>query len=287
MHLMSFAKMVKSSAYILLSSSLLSQTYAQLPSRSWPGWEEISNIFVFGDSYSDTGFQVNGTQPNPSNPLGNPEFPGRTFSNGRNWVDFLSYTYNDSYVQTYNLAKGGASVDSFGLPNPFRPFDQQVEKFFLPSYAQNNTTLATWRSDNTLFTSFFGINDVNLFYKFNNATAVAAMIMSTYASLVEDLYQAGARNFLFMNVPPINRAPFTVNQGDMSKTFVEMNRVAVADFNMRITNMVGRLVEQHTDTTVFLFDTFRLFNAVLNEPESRKETAGYKDTTGFCFAYSA
>lgn len=269
---------------------------------SWPGWNSISNIFAFGDSYTATSFLPNGTQPSPANPLGNPAFPGRTFSNGRNWIDFLTYTYNDSLVFSYNMAMGGASVDSFGMPNPFRPFDQQVHNFFLPNYAQNASAgakKAQWEASNTLFTAFFGINDVNTSFRIGAAdmTALHTRIFATYAKLVDELYVAGARNFVFMNVPPVFRSPFIKSgamfggQGNTTSATADMlaeqSRVAIADFNMRLRNMVTRFTQQRTDATAFFFDTFTLFNDVLDNPESRPETANYTNTTGFCTTYSA
>ncbi|KAF2462825.1 uncharacterized protein BDR25DRAFT_386053 [Lindgomyces ingoldianus] len=271
---------------LFISLSILPQIQAQdSQSANWLGFDKISNLFIFGDSYTATGFNINGTQPNTANPLGNPAFPGLTFSNGRNWVDFLSLTYNASVVSTYNFAFPGAVVDGSITPNRFRPMKQQVHEFFLPNYAQNNTSKATWKSDNTLFASFFGINDVTGTYQTGNSTIHSAIIAS-YNSLVNELYAAGARNFLFLSVPAVHRSPLTMNQGSMSAQFVEMERVAIADFNMRIMNMVQRLVQQHTDVTAFFYDTFTLFNQVLDKPDVKPETEGLKNTTGFCFSYS-
>lgn len=263
----------------------LAPTNAQKPS-SWPGWSAISNIFVFGDSYTTTSFAINSTQPDEVNPLGNPAFPGRTFSNGRNWIDFLTYQYNDSLVFSYNFAFPGATVSSFGTKSQFRPMDQQVQQFFLPNYAQNVTAKkAQWKSNDTLFTSFFGINDVNASSKLGraNMTVLHTQIFATYAKLVDELYQAGARNFLFMNVPPVFRAPLNTAQGNSS---AEMNKLAIADFNMRLSNMVTRFLQQRTDATAFMLDTFTTFSGVLDNPKSRPETEGYTNTTGFCSTYS-
>ena len=52
------------------------------------------------------------TQPSLGNPLGNPPYPGYTSSNGPNWVDYLTVKYNQSLVETYNIAFGGATIDS-------------------------------------------------------------------------------------------------------------------------------------------------------------------------------
>jgi hypothetical protein len=42
-----------------------------------------------GDSYSSTEYNVTQAYPGPSNPLGNPAFPGITLSDGPNWVDMI------------------------------------------------------------------------------------------------------------------------------------------------------------------------------------------------------
>jgi hypothetical protein len=39
-----------------------------------------------GDSYSSIEYNVKGDHPNEDNPLGNPEYPGITYSDGANWV---------------------------------------------------------------------------------------------------------------------------------------------------------------------------------------------------------
>lgn len=77
-------------------------------------------------------------QPSPDNPLGNPPYPGYTASNGPNWVDFLTTTYNATIVETVNLAYGGAVVDD-RLIAQYLPtvlsLRNQVEDEFLPLYA--------------------------------------------------------------------------------------------------------------------------------------------------------
>jgi hypothetical protein len=58
--------------------------------------------FHSGDSYTTPGFNDTGVQPSIGNPLGNPNYPGYTSSNGPNWVDFLTVKYNESQVLTCN-----------------------------------------------------------------------------------------------------------------------------------------------------------------------------------------
>jgi hypothetical protein len=67
--------------------------------------------FRSGDSYTQTGFDITGTQPAIGNPLGNPTYPGYTATGGANWIDAATVTYNHSIVLTYNFAYGGATID--------------------------------------------------------------------------------------------------------------------------------------------------------------------------------
>ncbi|KAI4119894.1 MAG: hypothetical protein LQ345_000152 [Seirophora villosa] len=153
--------------------------------KVWPGWQGIDYLFTFGDSFTSTSFNINGPQPSPENPLGNPPYPGATSANGPNYVDFLTTTYNRSFIRTFNLGYGGATINPSLVGSPYglivQSFRQQVQEEFLPTYATNSGV--EWSGSNSLFTVFFGIND---------------------------LYAAGARNFLFMNVPPIDRSPGTL-----------------------------------------------------------------------------
>ena len=237
-----------------------------------------------GDSYTTTGFNVTMAQPSPDMPFGNPAYPGYTSSNGPNYIDYMTTTYNESLIETYNLAYGGATVDS-DLVAPYEPqvlsFQQQVNDEFIPYYV--NETNADWTSANSLFVAFFGINDAGNSY-YNSATPNATLngeIFTVYSGLVEELYQSGARNFLFLNVPPTNLAPLTTAYG----TAVENQLAAdIADFNTRI-SQAASTAASYADTTVFVFDTNGLFNQVLQNPASYPQTSIYKNTTGYCVDY--
>jgi len=140
-----------------------------------------------GDSYTSTGFNVHGPQPNAGNPLGNPAYPGATSSNGPNYVDFMSSTYNQSYIQTYSFGYGGATIDPTLVASPLglivQSFEQQVTESFLPLYTHGQVP---WSAGNTLFTIFFGINDVMLSYLQQNSSLNYALIKD-YERLVNQV----------------------------------------------------------------------------------------------------
>lgn len=281
--------MSSNKALVAAALSLTSVTQA-MPSRPsqkatcyWPGWAGIKHMFIFGDSYTQTGFNdTTGPQPTPGNPLGNPAYPGYTSSNGPNWIDFLTTTYNKTVVETVNLAYGGATVDG-DLVAPYEPqvlsVKQQVQQEYLPVYASKKTL--PWSSSDTLFGVFIGINDVGNSYYLNNATLNTA-IFKVYSGLVDSLYKTGARNFLFLNVPPVDRSPLITAQGASAEA---SEKADIADFNSRIVALGKNLTKTYADAKVFQFDTNAIFTKVLNNPASYPQTAAYKNTTGYCPSY--
>ena len=264
------------------SSSSSPSGYPSSPKNYWPGWAGITHMVTFGDSYSTTGFNDTGAQPSIANPLGNPAYPGYTATNGPNWVDFLTTTYNKTFVETVNLAYGGATVDS-ALVTPYLPtvlsVKQQVNDEFVPVYA--NKTVIPWASYDSLFGIFIGINDVGNSYSSQNAS-LNTIIFNEFSGLVDELYQTGARNFLFLNVPPVNRAPLTSAQGASVQA---LEAADIKDWNKRLIQLGNNLTNIYSDATVFQFDTNKIFAQVLDDPCSHPQTCPYKNTTDYCVAY--
>lgn len=254
-----------------------------LPKKHWPGWAGIKHMIVFGDSYTATGFKIRGQQPDEMNPLGNPEWPGQTSSNGPNWVDFLTTHYNQTFLRTLNFAEGGATVDG-DLIRQFVPaihsFKTQVEKDYLPNYCPPPSSF-DWKADDTLFASFFGINDVNNAWQHSN-TEVLDQDICEYADLIDKVYQSGARNFLFMKVPAFERSPLVVGHGDKA---VNEEGQLINEFNANITRMAANLSSTYHDVSTFVFDTYRIYNQVMDDPCSHDESCSLKNTTEFCALY--
>lgn len=74
-------------------------------------------------------------------------------------------------------------------------------------------TDAPWTADNSLFAFWFGVNDIGNSYWLANETDVITAIFDSYFAQVQRVYDAGGRNFLFLNcprefhtflIPPIN-----------------------------------------------------------------------------------
>lgn len=228
------------------------------------------------------GFNVSLEAPSESNPLGNPPYPGWTASNGPNWVGYLTTKHNASALQTYNLAQGGATVDS-SLVEPWQPtvlsLSDQVTQLFLPNYGN----ASFWEAESTVFGFWMGVNDVgNSFWGGANETDVLyPQIFEVYSGLVEKLYDIGARNFVFLNAPPIQRSPLTVEQGDEA---VELETAALESFNGLVEEMTADVSERE-GINVWLYDAYTSFSEVLDDPTAYPATEGLKDVTTFCEEY--
>lgn len=89
-------------------------------------------------------------------------------------------------------------------------------------------------------------------------------IMDDLFALQDEVYNTGARNFVFIDLPPIHRSPTVPNgssrvQG-MANTF--------AQWNLNLREAAKTFSATHTDSSVFIFSSFELFNALLDDPVS-------------------
>ncbi|KAI0391763.1 hypothetical protein F5Y17DRAFT_439248 [Xylariaceae sp. FL0594] len=275
-----------------LSSLALSASALSIPGpeghhapRAWAGWKNIKRAFIFGDSYTQTGFNYTLAQPSASNPFGNPPYPGWTSSNGPNWVGYLTYKYNASALLTYNLAYGGATVDS-ALVKPYDPsvksLRDQVEQEFVPGYT-GSAAKAKWSGKDTIFAIWIGINDIGNSY-WNGADAtntLNAKIFNVTSGLIDKIYAAGGRNFVFLNVPPLDRTPLIIPQGADA---VALSKADVAAWNQKVVSL-AKTVKAKGNTNVWVYDSNKSFGEVIDNPASHPESANLKNTTGYCADY--
>ena len=117
-------------------------------------------------------------------------------------VGDLVFKYNHSQISAYIYATHGATVEAVKT---------NVEENFLPTVGQKPST-ARWTNKDSLFSmlqsliqsnlsvTWIGVNDVN------RGLDIDAQL-DLFLEAQEKLYSAGARNFIFFNVPPFHRSP--------------------------------------------------------------------------------
>ncbi|CZR68815.1 uncharacterized protein PAC_18715 [Phialocephala subalpina] len=250
----------------------------------WNGWQSIKYAYIFGDSWTDTAFDPKGTQPSPEAPLGNPDFPGRNAANATNWVGFLTTQYNASLLQTYNLASSGATLDNDVVPGYPMSMSLQVYQRFMPHYADAHSP--PWKASDTLFIMFAGIVDSIMMNGRKDPDDLSNMngnLTRVYSKLLNSLYGAGARNFLLLNVPPMER---TWQPEDIGQEIKDKFKSDVAVYNERVRKAAEEL-NTFEGTNVWLFDTNTLFNQALDNPTSFAQTSGILNTTTPCGNYAS
>ncbi|KAH9485803.1 Acetylesterase [Psilocybe cubensis] len=232
--------------------------------------------FSFGDSYSQTGFDITGTLPNVANPIGNPDFPGWSATGGANWVGYLTATYNNSLLFTYNYAYGGATIDA-SLVAPYEStvlsLTDQVNQFL--TTVASKPTSTPWTSENSLFSIWIGVNDIgNSYYLSGDRSAFSDTLLNAYFALVQKLYNAGGRNFLFANVPPIDRSPLMLAQSTDAQA---LEKSVIGTFNTKLVAKINSFAANNTGVKTFLWDSNAQFTAMLNSPT----TYGFADATSY------
>jgi hypothetical protein len=139
--------------------------------------------------------------------MGNRPDDRSTSSAGPNWIEYLTTTYNNSLIMTYDFA-----VSRGAIPNSLV---DHVMFQYEPMYSHRNHI---WTSDNTIFMSWIGINDItilsSLYQNPSGSNNTLPPRFDQYFGLMENLYNTGARKFLFINMPPLDRTPMIMNHTD-------------------------------------------------------------------------
>ncbi|KAF9065450.1 hypothetical protein BDP27DRAFT_53729 [Rhodocollybia butyracea] len=237
-------------------------------------WGDAKFLFAFGDSYTTDGFNISAGIDSP--------VPGFTSSNGPNWVNFLSGTYNVTDTKVFNLASGGATIDAALVP-PFEPtvlsIVDQVTQF--SEILASKPPGAEWNSTNSLFAVWIGINDVGASFPWTNITRPAfyEVLMARLTSQIDILYESGGRSFVFLTVPPTDRAPLQIVDGPRTDAQFKTD---LAEYNDQLVIMTQNFTKHHPDVEfMMVFDTRPVFNTLLDNAEA----FGFVNITGFCEAY--
>ncbi|KAJ7325951.1 hypothetical protein DFH08DRAFT_1028020 [Mycena albidolilacea] len=254
----------------------------------------INFWFPFGDSYTSTSFNATSVLPNIHNPLGNPPFPGFTGAGGENYVGYDTVTFNKSVIFTYNYAYGGATINA-SLVTPFEPtvlsLIDQVNEFLTGGVASKPAT-TPWTSADALFSVWIGVNDLaGSYFQPGDRGAFAETLLDGYFALIQKLvrhsitharssilippqYTAGARNFLFLNVPRVDLTPLIIQEGAAAQAQL---KAVITDFNTRLATRVASFKASNSGVTTWLWDSNAVFTTILSAPTQ----FGFVDAVSF------
>jgi outer membrane lipase/esterase len=238
-----------------------------------------SNLFVFGDSLSDSGNNAVLTPIRTMVPISGNDFvatfpyaSGR-YTNAQVWAQILASSLglsaNPSLLGGTDYAFGGAETGPLtpnpfpgGLLNPFPPSLETQVAFFL---AQHGSMIP---GDALYVVEGGGNNARNALDAIGgcggNAACVGGLIQSTVAGFVGDiqtidseLEAAGAKNIFVWNVPDIGKTPAVLAAGPSASL---LGTTIASVMNSALLAAIGM------DPDIKLFDDFGLLNDVIADP---------------------
>ncbi len=107
---------------------------------------------------------------------------------------------------------------------------------------------------NALYTFWGGADDIL-------AGASAATAVSNIQSNIDTLAAAGAKYFLWANLPPLGEVPENINTGSRASA-----DAASVTFNTAISSAIAQLKTAHPGITIVTLDAYGLFQATLQNP---------------------
>lgn len=201
---------------------------------------------------------------------------------------YLTLTYNATFIRTYNIAHGAATIDRRAVPpheflNWTHTFREQVDDIFIRNYTLHSSTAnAAWEPPSTLFAIWFGVVDISLLVQrkdFDKDNVIH--MINAYHDILSDLYKAGARHFLLLTAPPMYLSPSAHEEG--ANPFLE--RMLIREFNGRLYAMRKAFLDGHAEATAYIFDTHGLMTKIVEDPTCTPMTSHLRNTTENCWDY--
>ncbi|KAF8516085.1 carbohydrate esterase family 16 protein [Gautieria morchelliformis] len=223
----------------------------------------IKNIVTFGDSYTDISVAL---------------FPL--------WP---IYAADYGHLTMFDFARSGATCSNGLTPRTFPGVLEDEIPAFENATAHGNLTLPP---SETLYTLWIGTNDVGVGELLTGQAVSGVSIVNTSAcavSWVQRLYDAGARNFFFQNMVPLDRVPLYSSNSYPNKYWTEQRnstewnvfmKELVAAGNSISELMLANLAHTLPDSHVCLFDSHALFTDILDHPNVYLNGTAPLNTTG-------
>jgi phospholipase/lecithinase/hemolysin len=225
--------------------------------------KDYDNIYVFGDSFSDTGNVFNTTSGiiPPSLTYSN----GR-FSNGPIWVDYLASDLRLTLNLKNNFAFGGATTGTQNIGLPSLPgLQQQINSFVSARNADPNALYIIWAGTNDYLSYFFGGNP--------NPTNTVGNLSAALTSLVTN----GAKDVMVVNLPDLGKLPFANFDSQRSNLFNTFSSTHNSILNTTLKSFRQQL---SPDINIIELNVNSLFDRIITAPDE----FGFTNVTNSCIS---
>lgn len=263
-------------------------------------WSDTKHLIAFGDSYSYVQGQLGLTNASwigsaanlsytPEELLSNAIVQSQTSTaeGGPNWVEHLTKCGLETGLtlpqscefQLWDFAFGGADVSNAYTPNRHWTVSVWNQTDVFIEYAQ--PTLKEFVDpDQTLVTVWIGTNDVGDSETDDVSFPVLYETMiGTLFEQVQKVHDSGKyRNFLFMNLPPLDRT-----QANLIRAAGPLpNKTMIDEWNTVLANHSSAFERRNPGVKSMLFDANGFLNGVLDDPK----TYNISNTTSYCPSYN-
>lgn len=249
---------------------------------------EYEDVFIFGDSVSDSGNRYLMTGLTTTSPyVLVPTYPyamgGHHYSNGETWAEHLAKNLQDTTGGKASLANPGKNGNyAYGGARG----RNNVEHESPDSQEQAEKMIADYNGapSGALYVIQFGGNDVRdalaaAQVDQSLATSFGILLQATYEvqGAIQTLYNAGARNFLIANSPNLVNAPAVSLQGGITAI---LTGIFVGTYNGQLENRMSEL-SGNPGIDVQLFNMYDFTNELVNNAE----TYGLTNVTAPCLNF--
>ncbi|CAK8571402.1 unnamed protein product [Lathyrus sativus] len=272
--------------FILLCLSLVLVLFSgvQVEAKRHIKYHPSKELFVFGDSYVDTGNTPKSKPGSWKQPYGI-TFPGKPagrFSDGRVLTDFIAkylglrspipHKFRNIVTKNYlkygmNFAYGGTGVFDTSTSGPnmttqINSFNQLVQENV---YTQSDITKSI------AYVSVAG-NDYNHYLATNGSiqgfpSFIASVVNQTTTNLIQ-LQRLGFKRIVVGALQPLGCLPQTTAQNSFKSCNSTFNDLVVLHNNLLNQSVTKLNQEAKGYTTFVILDIFESFRSVLNNPSS-------------------
>jgi len=213
-------------------------------------YNNIKDLVVLGDSFSSTGTNYHTMK-----------YSGANVSGGKNWpLQLLKY----HKMKLWNFAKVGAVVDFKIVPRRgYKVSFVRQGDIFVDKMSEGKTFGDSWNGNSTLVAYWIGVNDIRCIKrpKDKNVDEKFDKIIKEIFQTLEKMYNAGAKNFLIINIPPLIRHPFN-SRG--SYPYYEHD---TEYFNNAFLEYSEKIASNHTDANIMVYNAEEQYNYIIDNCE--------------------
>lgn len=270
---------------VLRRSSLAAAAAALVSLAPSRASAQFSNLFFFGDSFTDVGNATSLAALNGlPNPTPAPYLNGR-FSNGSVWTELFSYRLGmlpaagPGWVgQGNNYAVGGARTDTLGALGSQTGMIRQLQKFGQqhPAGVAPGGLFVLWGGGNDV------LDAVKLSSPFAQLQAMKAAVQNI-AAIAGGLNQFfGAANFLIPSLPDIGASPMYAND--------PLGAATATSLSTTFNQLLAAAIQQYSVTpgvTVYNLSINNLLYNVQYDAAQGGQRYGITNATYPCFAPGA